>query len=428
MTASWDGDDEPEVAPGTYAGDYVIGAPIGRGVFGTVYAARHPVIGAPAAVKVLRAEYARDPAMIARFVDEAKAASLARHPSIVEVFNFGRLPDGRRFIVMERLEGEGLDARIAREAPFTVGFCAGLLAPVAAALEAAHAAGVTHRDVKPANIFVCEQGPPKLLDFGVAELLEAGGRWRGAGTPAYMSPEQCEGAETTPAADVYALGVVAWQMLAGRLPFEGDAREVVNAHIGDPPPRLDRVRPDLSRATARAVAAMLAKDPAARPTPTAAIEALAASARRPDRTGRLVALAGLLAVGLLAAGGWWWSVRPPATEPAARVVDAAVEPPAGAARAARADAAVERALTFTLLGLPDDAEAHVGDAPLEVGPGGVLRLDRQALPAAVTLSAPGHAPRALDLDGTARTLDARLEPLPTPTKRRRKDPDGIDPW
>ncbi|MCB9546164.1 MAG: serine/threonine protein kinase [Myxococcales bacterium] len=441
-----DGVEETTLEPGTYAGAYVIEGCIGVGVFGTVYRARHAVISAPAAVKVLKARYARDPKMINRFIDEARAASRASHPSIIDVFEFGRLPDGRRFIVMELLEGEGLDVLLAREGALDLPRTIDLLAPIAAALAAAHAAGVTHRDVKPANIFVCRAGPPKLVDFGVAKLLderasvEATADGLSIGTPAYMSPEQCLGERATPACDVYALGVVAWQMLAGRLPFDAAAVvEVMSAHIGAAPPRLDRVQPTLSAAVGRAVGAMLAKDPAERPGPVAAIEALAACAQGRPPAGRwlVAALAAAVAAGGVAA----LTLREePAKPEPIRVVapqaprTAAPPPPTAPATTAPPTAPPVAAPTsrgFTLTDLPAGAEIRRGDEALTLDEGGVLWLPTAGLPAEIEVSAPGHLPRTLSLTADQETLSGRLEPEPPPARARgprRADPHGIDPW
>lgn len=423
------------LAPGTYAGEYVIEALIGQGMFGTVYRARHPVIGAPAAVKVLDARLSQDPQMISRFVDEARAASKAKHPSIVEVFNFGRLPDGRRYLVMELLEGEPLDTLLARRGHLGLSETITLLTPIAEALAVAHAAGVTHRDVKPANIFVCTEGPPKLVDFGVAKLLDGRAtRERTAkgvlvGTPSYMSPEQCLGEQITPAADVYALGVVAWRMLAGRLPFEGESSmAVMNGHISDTPPPLHRVRPGLSPATTAAIDAMLAKDPGARPDPVAGIAALAdGAAAGPRWIG--VALGALVLAGAgayLALSDTQEQVPPP--EPVAPMT-AAVARPIDATVVDAAPATTPAPVRFTVVGLPQGGAAHIDEVAIELNSDGQFERELEALPATLTLTAPGHAAKEVALTAEATAIDARLQRTPRKGKPSRKtNPHGIDPW
>lgn len=432
---------EDALAAGTYAGEYVIEALIGQGVFGTVYRARHPVIGAPAAVKVLDARLSKDPRMISRFIDEARAASRARHPSIVEVFNFGRLPDGRRYFVMELLEGEPLDALLARRGRLELTECVTLLAPIADALAVAHAAGVTHRDIKPANIYICADGPPKLVDFGVAKLLDGRAtRDRTAkgvlvGTPSYMSPEQCLGEQITPAADVYALGVVAWEMLAGRLPFVGESSvAVMNAHIADSPPPLHRDVPGLNPSVTAALEAMLAKDPTARPDPVAGIAALTAGVADAGTRRRGWAMAGVLLAAGLGAGVWFAMREPPARPPSAAsgVTLASDSPPRLAVDAAVTEAAPATRpapVRFTIVGLPKDGAATIGGEVVDFDDKGRFDRGTDGLPATLSLNAPGHRSKAVELRADTTAIDARLERIPrTDRPVRKANPHGIDPW
>ena len=196
---------------GHVVGKYRLLDQLGEGGMGTVYRAEHVVLGSPAAVKVLLPQFTQDGVVVDRFFQEARAASAIRHPGIVEVFDFGRLPNGQAYIAMELLRGEDLSGFLARRGPLDASLATQIAIQMLGALNATHAVGVIHRDLKPDNIFlVRDAGAPgairvKLLDFGIAKLirspnvaaLAAGGRPRTKnmilGTPAYMAPEQCRG-------------------------------------------------------------------------------------------------------------------------------------------------------------------------------------------------------------------------------------------
>ena len=214
------------LAAGARAGEYVVDRFLGAGAMGEVYAGRHPVIDKRVAIKVLRRELAASAEAADRFVREAKAAGQVDHPGVVDVFGFGRLDDGRLYLVMDLVDGDPLRARLAK-GPLPVDDALAILAAIADALDAAHARGVIHRDLKPDNI-VMAGSTPKVLDFGLAKLLapgaEAGpgtltGRGSWLGTPGYMAPEQWAADGAGPASDRYALGVIAFELLAGQLPF-----------------------------------------------------------------------------------------------------------------------------------------------------------------------------------------------------------------
>ncbi|MCA9543043.1 MAG: serine/threonine protein kinase, partial [Myxococcales bacterium] len=286
------------LAPGAEAGEYVIEARIGEGAFGDVYRASHPLIGKVVAVKVLKMRYSVDPEIVSRFVAEARAVNTIQHPHIVDIFAFGALPDGRQYYVMELLEGRALRDELAARGALGLAEAVQILAPIAEALDAAHAHGIAHRDLKPDNIFLrgdAQRGwRPKLLDFGVAKLLHdddvAHGTATGApvGTPAYMAPEQCLGRDVDTRADLYAFGVVAYEVLGGALPFTGtSAFELMSQHIHAQAPRLDTLNPALPDAAVRLIDALLAKDPGDRPAPLTAVadhlRAAAAGAGDPVR-------------------------------------------------------------------------------------------------------------------------------------------------
>ena len=233
--------------PGSLAGDYVIDAYLAKGGCGAVYRSHHRSTLQPAAVKVLHGLLATSPRMVERFVREVEVVNLLRHPGIVQIYDIGTLEDGRPFYAMELLGGPTLETLLAPGRRLTPEEALQIFEPLCSALAAAHAAGVVHRDVKPSNVAV-DLGPPmsvKLLDFGIAKLttteLQANGLTsvgRLIGTPTIMAPEQILGAEVDARADVYALGVLLYRMLAGRLPFEAlDVAELKRQHLEVPAPR-----------------------------------------------------------------------------------------------------------------------------------------------------------------------------------------------
>ncbi|MDT7687502.1 MAG: eukaryotic-like serine/threonine-protein kinase [Acidobacteriota bacterium] len=208
---------------------------LGEGGMGTVYRATHLLIERPVAVKVLNSRLVTDDAAKERFRREARAAGRLQHTNAVAVTDFGETSDGLVYLVMELLEGKPLREVLAREAPLDPARAVSLMLQIAAAVEAAHEAGIIHRDLKPGNIFLVQRPDSpyivKVLDFGIAKLATEGGDYSFAdtltgmgvmiGTPRYMSPEQCDGAQLTPAADVYSLGVILYEMLTGQTPFSG---------------------------------------------------------------------------------------------------------------------------------------------------------------------------------------------------------------
>lgn len=208
---------------------------LGIGGMGTVYRGRHVLIDRPVAIKVLNPRFVEDEAARTRFRREAKAAGRLQHTNAVTVTDFGESPDGYVYLVMELLEGRTLRDVLAKEAPLDIARAVSLMMQISSAVAAAHEAGIIHRDLKPANIFVVQRADlpavVKVLDFGIAKLAaetldeedpltltQVGAM---IGTPRYMSPEQCDGVDLTPAADVYSLGCILYEMLAGTVPFSG---------------------------------------------------------------------------------------------------------------------------------------------------------------------------------------------------------------
>jgi serine/threonine-protein kinase len=222
---------------------YEVQAVLGEGGMGTVYRAQHTSLGRGFALKVLRRDLAEDPDLAPRFIQEAKAAARVAHPNVVQITDFGSLPSGQPYFVMELLEGVAL-SRIIRNGAVSRERTLHLTRQIAEALAAAHAAGVIHRDLKPDNVLVVEAGDQevvKVLDFGLARVVGSSRFTRKGvvfGTPHYMSPEQAAGEPSDHRLDIYALGVVMFEMLTGHLPFEADSFVgVLTKHIYQDPVR-----------------------------------------------------------------------------------------------------------------------------------------------------------------------------------------------
>jgi serine/threonine protein kinase len=269
---------DPDDMIGQTLGNYRVLAKLGQGGMGAVYLAEHPVLGRKAAIKVLLPELSRLKEAVSRFFDEARMTARLRHPALVDVFDFGALPDGRAFLIMEFLEGECLEARINQRGPLPVRQALAIARQIALGVSVAHAEQITHRDLKPDNIFLL---PPaagsreervKILDFGIAKLGRAGGgsgltrEGTIIGTPPYMAPEQGRGdSEVDHRADIYSLGCILFTMLAGRPPFLSEsAYEMVAMHQHEPPPTLESLRVAASARLERLLATLLEKNPAAR--------------------------------------------------------------------------------------------------------------------------------------------------------------------
>jgi serine/threonine-protein kinase len=265
-----------ELAPGTLIGGYRIERRLAVGGMAVVYAAVHPLIGKRAAIKVMSHKtWASAPGAVDRIVLEARAVNQIGHPNIVDIFNVGQLPDGRSYLVMEWLRGQTLYERLWESAPLPLPEVVHILDQVCDALAAAHAHGIVHRDLKPANIFLCAQrGRPdevKLLDFGIAQVrardLRASDEDGVVGTPDYVSPEQARGDLLDERSDLYSLGVVAYEMVLGRLPFLcSNAADAFFMHRSARPPRPSILWPAIPPPLEDLLLALLAKDPARRPS------------------------------------------------------------------------------------------------------------------------------------------------------------------
>jgi serine/threonine protein kinase len=239
----------PELLTGQKLGDYQVGALLGQGGMGEVYAGEQPMIGKKVAIKVLKAEVAAEPGNVQRMLSEARSVNAIRHRSIVDIFNFGTLPDGRPYLVMEYLEGTALDAMLRKQGALIPAEVAEFLEEICSALAAAHGRGIVHRDLKPGNVFIVSDGNTrnrylKLLDFGLAkgEASSDAIKTRAGmvvGTPDYIAPEQARGGTISPRTDLYSLGVMAFEMLTGALPFVADSVvELMMMHVQAPAPRV----------------------------------------------------------------------------------------------------------------------------------------------------------------------------------------------
>ena len=272
---------------------YVVEGSIAGGGMGVVYRARQPEIGRCVAIKVLRPESAVSQDQSNRFFQEAQVLSAIRHRSVTDIIQWGRLADGRPYIVMEYLEGDNLEDVMGRDGPMPVYRVIEIIGEVLDALSAAHKVGVVHRDLKPSNIFIVKQSDGtqcvKLLDFGLARqlprnaldgalgdegnALAAVGRPEKAstvaGTPEYIAPEQARGLAATPRTDIYSLGILTFEMLAGRLPFLAQSTvEMMKAHTEMEPPDIRELAENIPNTLAELLTSMLKKLPEERPRST----------------------------------------------------------------------------------------------------------------------------------------------------------------
>ncbi len=267
------------LSPGDTFGLYRIEREIGRGGMAIVYLAYHQWLDRPVALKVLRSEFQQDQELVARFLVEARSAARLEHPNIVAVYDAG-VVDGVHYLAMEYVEGETLADVLARiNGPLPIDFAISVTTQVASALDYAHRRGVVHRDVKPSNILVQENGKVLLTDFGIAHAVGLRSPEQKAavlGTPEYMSPEQAMGRAVDGRSDVYSLGIVVFHMLTGRPPFYGDNhRDILYAHVHQPLPDPRTMNANLPVDIVRVLDRATAKDPDDRyPTAGAFAQAL----------------------------------------------------------------------------------------------------------------------------------------------------------
>jgi serine/threonine-protein kinase len=260
-------------APGAQIGPWRVEGELGKGGMSTVYAVVHVDIGKRAAMKVVHGHVLSSAFTAERVILEAKVVNQIGHPSIVDIFESGTLDDGRPYLVMERLDGQNLGQRLA-DGRIPHETIIGILIQICEALTAAHAAGIVHRDLKLDNVFLVDSPDGlrvKVLDWGIAKIVTASPRNTFAdrliGTPQYVSPEQARGGAITPAADIYSLGIMAYELFLDGPPFVSEsAAELLVMHLRDDPPAPHAVWPDIPPALEGLLLAMLAKSSTARPS------------------------------------------------------------------------------------------------------------------------------------------------------------------
>jgi serine/threonine-protein kinase len=455
---------------------------------GVVYLAQHPVFGRKVAIKLLHAVLARDPDIVARFFNEARAIHMVAHENIVEILDFGQTPDGQPYFIMEYLQGESLSETIARGAmPLDQVEAIGV--QMCKALGAAHAKGIVHRDLKPHNVQLVIKADGalqvKILDFGVAKILQSPDGSSSVktrtgslmGTPLYMSPEQCKGAGVLDhRTDIYSLGVILFEMLSGRPPFNAEGvGELFAKHMLEEPPSLLDFAPNTPPHVAAAVMKSLAKDPAARfqsmddfrkaivgevkvtapasaggtrrlssAAPNTMAQTFSARATtstlssasseiddelaiRPKRTKLFVAGGGVLAVVVVAVvmlSKGKEPVAPPAPPPVATTTTPAVTPPPQAVP-------VKKTVTIRFEAEPAGAHVFRKKDDKDLGPVPVeIQLAKDAGKAgpealAYVLRLPGYKERPLTADVNGdRTFHVALEKAPAAEPKKNKPPAG----
>jgi eukaryotic-like serine/threonine-protein kinase len=468
---------------GQFAGEYKMLRRIGAGGFGAVYEAEHPILKRKAAVKVLHASRTVDESAARRFLSEAQTATQIRHRHIVDIFSFGTLPSGQQFYVMDLLDGVPLDRYLTEQKSLPPEVALPLLRPIAEALDALHARGIVHRDVKPPNIFLAWESSgeviPKLLDFGLVKLLSDTHAHTASGvpmgTPYYMSPEQCRGEKIDGRADVYSFGVICHELMSGSPPFVGDTpAAVLVAHLVQPPPLLSEVNASRPPVLDGPILRMLAKLPDDRPpTVGAACAELERAAReagiaipdgflhlprpsapppetrdswftaerggqsgaRPTHLGRprnslVLAIGALLALAGIAAGVVYLGRSASETpEPATSALPAAPSLVAPANTPSVAPVASAARVAITLRGVPDGAKVMLGEAEVGQTPGPIW-LPFSSESVFLRVLAPGFEPSMVNVVPSSSTEVpvSLIKNTRAPSKRTKLPRDLEDPF
>ena len=285
----------------SFGGRYELQSRIAIGGMGEVWEATDHVIGRTVAIKILKDEYMGDPGFLERFRAEARHAALVNHEGIASVFDYGE-ENGSAYLVMELVPGEALSTVLERDGALSADKTLDIVAQTASALQAAHAAGLVHRDIKPGNLLITPDGRVKITDVGIARIadqvpLTATGQVMG--TVQYLSPEQASGHPASPATDTYSLGIVAYECLAGKRPFTGESQvAIAMAQINEQPPPLP---PTVPIPVQNLVMAMIAKKPSDRPSSSATVARAAQALRRGDLNSAAIAVPAIATGGI--AGG-----------------------------------------------------------------------------------------------------------------------------
>jgi serine/threonine protein kinase len=285
----------------TFGGRYQLSSRVAIGGMGEVWQATDLVIGRTVAIKILKDEYLGDPGFLERFRAEARHAALVNHEGIANVFDYGE-EDGSAFLVMELVPGEALSTILERDRVLATDRVLDIVAQTANALHAAHSAGLVHRDIKPGNLLITPDGRVKITDFGIARIadqvpLTATGQVMG--TVQYLSPEQASGHPASPTTDIYSLGIVAYEALAGRRPFTGESQvAIAMAQINETPPELPAT---IAEPVRNLVYSSIAKSPADRPASAAHLARAAQALRRGDVAAAATSVPGIIGTGSLAA-------------------------------------------------------------------------------------------------------------------------------
>ncbi|MER7797150.1 serine/threonine-protein kinase [Microbacterium sp. NPDC096154] len=312
----------------SFGGRYELISRIAIGGMGEVWEATDHVIGRTVAIKILKDEYMGDPGFLERFRAEARHAALVNHEGIASVFDYGE-ENGSAFLVMELVPGEALSTILERESKLPPERTLDIVAQTASALQAAHAAGLVHRDIKPGNLLITPDGRVKITDFGIARIadqvpLTATGQVMG--TVQYLSPEQASGHPASPATDIYSLGIVAYECLAGRRPFTGESQvAIAMAQINEQPPPLSDEIPEPVR---NLVLAMIAKKPEDRPA-SAAVVARASNALRRGDVAAAAAAVPAIAGGAALAGDAFTQLLSPGDDSTTRMLPRTTPVPVG---------------------------------------------------------------------------------------------------
>ncbi|WP_433436072.1 serine/threonine-protein kinase [Nonomuraea sp. CA-141351] len=409
---------------------YLLLSRIATGGMGEVWRARDELLGREVAVKVLRSHIYADPTFRERFRNEARLTAALADPGVAQIFDYGEQSD-LAYLVMELVHGEPLSAILARNGAIGPEVTLDVVHQTAKALHVAHSAGIIHRDIKPGNLLVTSEGAIKVTDFGIARALEAAPVTQTGtvvGTAQYVSPEQAQGFPLTPATDLYSLGVVAYECLAGRAPFRGDSQVAIALqHLNELPPPLGV---DVPAPVRELVMALLAKDPARRPATALEVADRAYVVRESLSS---VAEPGADLSMLTDPGGF--RVREPAAEDGQETdhLDQAttLQEPAGGRRRKRAFALAAAAGCAVAVGLsaitfassppvetpPEVAEPTKSAAQTPDQPSPTPKKKRTRRPPVVPVKSPRPIPSRSATVSKSATPTKKPTPKPTPTTR-----------